>query len=77
MGSACGKQFKEWKNVDTHETYQEGKQITLNDKDNLTFEAVYEDIPATKVTVTYKQPNGVDGTDLVLENVEVNSAYDV
>ena len=72
-----GKQFKEWKNVDTHETYQEGEQIALNDKDNLTFEAVYEDIPATKVTVTYKQPNGVDGTDLVLENVEVNSAYDV
>ena len=72
-----GKQFKEWKNVDTHETYQEGEQIALKDKDNLTFEAVYEDIPATKVTVTYKQPNGVDGTDLVLENVEVNSAYDV
>lgn len=57
----AGKQFKEWKNVDTHETYQEGGQIALKDKDNLTFEAVYEDIPVEKFTLRVHYHQHGDG----------------
>lgn len=57
----AGKQFKEWKNVDTHETYKEGEQIALNDKDNLTFEAVYEDIPVEKFTLRVHYHQHGDG----------------
>mgnify|MGYP003082051943 CR=1 FL=1 len=74
-----GKQFKEWKNVDTHETYQEGEQIALNDKDNLTFEAVYEDIPAQKFTlrVRYHQHEGYAGDVVEADDITVEDGAEL
>jgi hypothetical protein len=60
-----GKQFKEWSQGTT------GKSVQANG--NLSFTAVYEDIPAQKFTITYKAGYGT-GEDVVID-VEAGSLH--